>query len=126
MATVHAGHERQSCSTSGATRGGVKVIGVRELRQYASRCIAEVATGEEITVTNRGRAVARTVPVAAVEQIRDDRCSAPRARFIWRRRCGRPELSQLSWRMTCAWPTPRNPRGSRWPHRTDGALTESP
>ena len=38
-------------------------IGIRELRQYASRYIARVAAGETLEVTDRGRPVARLVPV---------------------------------------------------------------
>lgn len=38
-------------------------IGVRELRQHASRYLARVVNGETIEVTDRGRAVARLVPV---------------------------------------------------------------
>ena len=38
-------------------------IGVRELRQHASRYLARVRAGETIEVTDRGRAVARLVPV---------------------------------------------------------------
>jgi prevent-host-death family protein len=37
-------------------------IGLRELRQHASRYIARVARGESIEVTQRGRLVARIVP----------------------------------------------------------------
>ena len=37
-------------------------IGVRELRQHASRYLARVATGESIEVTDRGRPVAVLVP----------------------------------------------------------------
>ncbi len=37
-------------------------IGVRELRQYASRYLARVQTGETIEVTDRGRPVALLVP----------------------------------------------------------------
>ncbi len=37
-------------------------IGVRELRQHASRYLARVASGETIEVTDRGRLVARLVP----------------------------------------------------------------
>ena len=37
-------------------------IGVRELRQHASRYLARVATGETIEVTDRGRSVALLVP----------------------------------------------------------------
>jgi prevent-host-death family protein len=37
-------------------------IGVRELRQHASRYLARVAKGETIEVTERGRPVALLVP----------------------------------------------------------------
>lgn len=37
-------------------------IGLRELRQHASRYIARVARGESVEVTQRGRLVARIVP----------------------------------------------------------------
>jgi prevent-host-death family protein len=39
-------------------------IGVRELRQHASRYLARVRAGETIEVTDRGRPVARLVPIA--------------------------------------------------------------
>ena len=39
-------------------------IGVRELRQHASRWLARVRAGESITVTDRGTPVARLVPVS--------------------------------------------------------------
>lgn len=38
-------------------------IGVRELRQHASRYLARVQRGESLEVTDRGRPVARLVPV---------------------------------------------------------------
>jgi prevent-host-death family protein len=38
-------------------------IGIRELRQHASRYIERVERGESIEVTDRGRLVARIVPV---------------------------------------------------------------
>ena len=37
-------------------------IGLRELRQHASRYITRVAKGETVEVTQRGRLVARIVP----------------------------------------------------------------
>ncbi len=39
-------------------------IGVRELRQHASRYLARVRRGEIIEVTDRGKPIARLVPVA--------------------------------------------------------------
>ena len=41
----------------------MKSIGVRELRQHASRYLEEVATGESIEITDRGHPVARLVPI---------------------------------------------------------------
>ena len=38
-------------------------IGVRELRQHASRYLARVVRGETLEVTDRGRPVARLVPL---------------------------------------------------------------
>jgi len=38
-------------------------VGIRELRADLSRWIARVREGEEIVVTDRGRAVARVLPV---------------------------------------------------------------
>ena len=40
-------------------------IGVRELRQHASRYLAIVAGGESVEVTDRGRPVAMLVPARA-------------------------------------------------------------
>ncbi|MDQ6909410.1 MAG: type II toxin-antitoxin system prevent-host-death family antitoxin [Actinomycetota bacterium] len=40
-------------------------IGVRELRQHASRYLQRVADGESLEVTDRGRPVARLVPVTS-------------------------------------------------------------
>lgn len=41
----------------------MEVIGVRELRQNASRYLARVRSGESVGVSQRGRLVARLVPV---------------------------------------------------------------
>lgn len=38
-------------------------VGIRELQQHASKVLARVASGEEIEVTDRGRPVARIVPL---------------------------------------------------------------
>ena len=40
-------------------------IGVRELRQHASRYLARVAEGETLEVTDRGRPVALLTPVGS-------------------------------------------------------------
>ncbi|NOY55755.1 MAG: type II toxin-antitoxin system prevent-host-death family antitoxin [Actinobacteria bacterium] len=38
-------------------------VGIRELRNHLSRYLALVRSGEEVVVTDRGRAVARVVPL---------------------------------------------------------------
>lgn len=53
-------------------------IGVRELRQNASRYLARVAKGEAIEVTDRGRPVARLVPVPSGENALADLISSGR------------------------------------------------
>ncbi|HYZ98166.1 MAG TPA: type II toxin-antitoxin system prevent-host-death family antitoxin [Acidimicrobiales bacterium] len=42
-------------------------VGIREIRQHASRYVELAAEGTTIDVTNRGRVVARLVPAAAAE-----------------------------------------------------------
>lgn len=44
-------------------------IGIRELRQHASRWVRRAAAGESFEVTDRGRPVARLVPPAPLEGI---------------------------------------------------------
>lgn len=46
-------------------------IGVRELRQHASRYLARVKAGETVEVTERGRLVALLVPPGPAEGPRD-------------------------------------------------------
>lgn len=41
----------------------MRSIGIRELRQHASRHLRDVEAGETITVTDRGRPVAQIVPI---------------------------------------------------------------
>jgi prevent-host-death family protein len=41
----------------------MRAIGIRQLRQHASRYLRDVQDGETIEVTDRGRPVARLVPV---------------------------------------------------------------
>ena len=52
-------------------------IGVRELRQHASRYLAMVARGERVEVTDRGRPVAMLVPVQG--ELWDDLLASGRA-----------------------------------------------
>ena len=46
-----------------------KVIGLREANQAFARCIREVEAGEEITITRKGRPVARIVPVPRQQRV---------------------------------------------------------
>jgi prevent-host-death family protein len=41
----------------------MKTAGIRELKQNASAVVAEVVAGEVVTITDRGRPVARLVPI---------------------------------------------------------------
>jgi prevent-host-death family protein len=40
-------------------------VGVRELRDHLSRYLDRVRDGDELVVTDRGRAIARVVPIGA-------------------------------------------------------------
>ena len=44
-------------------------VGIRELRNNLSRYLANVQHGAEVTVTDRGRAIARVVPVSGERTI---------------------------------------------------------
>ncbi len=50
--------------------GGVEVIGIRELRQNASAWVAKAKAGLTIQITDRGKPVARLVPLTPAEQAR--------------------------------------------------------
>lgn len=41
--------------------GSMRTAGIREARQNLSKLLAEVAAGEEITITDRGKPVARLI-----------------------------------------------------------------
>jgi prevent-host-death family protein len=47
----------------------MRVIGIRELRQHASRYLRQVQRGETIEVTDRGNPVARIVPVPRADGV---------------------------------------------------------
>jgi prevent-host-death family protein len=49
----------------------VETIGIRELRQNASVWVAKAKAGATVQITDRGRPVARLVPLTAAEQARD-------------------------------------------------------
>jgi prevent-host-death family protein len=40
-------------------------VGVRELRDHLSRYLDRVRDGDEVVITDRGRAIARVVPIGA-------------------------------------------------------------
>jgi prevent-host-death family protein len=44
-------------------------VGIRELRDHLSSFLERVQSGEEVVVTDRGRAVARVVPVSGERTI---------------------------------------------------------
>ena len=46
----------------------MKTIGVRELRQRATEYLRQVEAGRTLEVTNRGRPVARLVPIRAASR----------------------------------------------------------
>lgn len=54
-------------ATSDPTAGVAKRIGVRELRQHASLYVDLAEKGYTVDITNRGRLVARLVPVQEPE-----------------------------------------------------------
>src|ERR1700742_2315098 len=54
-------------ATSGPGTGVAKRIGVRELRQHASLYVDLAEKGYTVDITNRGRLVARLVPVQEPE-----------------------------------------------------------
>ena len=51
-------------------RGHVEQIGIRELRQHASRWLAKVKAGAIIQIADRGIPVARPIPISADERNR--------------------------------------------------------
>jgi prevent-host-death family protein len=63
-------------------------IGVRELRQQASRWLRRVAAGESFEVTDRGRPIALLVPAPTIEGIEALLASG-------RARAGEGRLSEL-------------------------------
>ncbi len=83
-------------------------VGIRELRQNASAVIRRVVSGESVEVTDRGRAVARIVPLQAggdvVEQLVAEGRAVPARGDLLEvtplpARAGQPVLSELLARM---------------------------
>lgn len=52
-----------------SSKGELMEVGIRELRDHLSRYLEQVRDGEEITVTDRGRAVARILPISGERKI---------------------------------------------------------
>lgn len=52
-----------------SSRGEYMEVGIRELRDHLSRYLEQVQQGEEITVTDRGKAVARILPLSGERTI---------------------------------------------------------
>ena len=81
----------------------MKTVGVRALKQNASAVIAEVVGGESVTVTDRGRAVARLVPMAggvvrsliAAGLARPAQCRATDLGKPVKRRAGEPRFQDV-------------------------------
>ncbi len=76
-----------------------ETVGVRALRQRASELLQRVAGGEVVTVTDRGRPVARLVPLhgGMVEQlVREGRATAAEGHLLARvEELGLPEAPSL-------------------------------
>ena len=81
----------------------MKMAGMRELKQNASAVVAEVVAGETVTITDRGRPVARLVPIGSGsvnDLIEAGRARPPRRKLSElglppRRAAGALELSRL-------------------------------
>jgi len=81
----------------------MRTAGIRELKQNASAVVAEVAAGEIVMITDRGRPVARLVPIGggSLDELVDaGRARPPRRKLSElgpppRRAAGAPELSRL-------------------------------
>ena len=78
-------------------------IGIRDLRQHASRFVQRARRGETLTVTDRGTPVARLTPLSPLEQHLTDQLAThglippprPRRSFRGRLRAPGPALSTL-------------------------------
>lgn len=78
-------------------------VGIRALKQNASAVVARAAAGETVTVTDRGRPVARMGPIASstVEELTSSGRARPPLRRLSglpapaRRRRGRPPVSEV-------------------------------
>jgi len=77
-------------------------VGIRALKQNASAVVAQVAAGELVTITDRGRPVAQMVPITStpIEELIATERARPALRKLSalpepaRRKSGRPALSE--------------------------------
>ena len=77
-------------------------VGIRALKQNASAVVAEAASGETVTITDRGRPVAQMLPIQSsrLETLIGSGRARPALRSLSdlsppaRRRRGRPPLSE--------------------------------
>src|SRR5205085_10878750 len=53
------------CRAPGCCDGAMRSADIGELQRHASAVVAEVAAGQIVTITDRGRAVARLVPIGS-------------------------------------------------------------
>jgi len=81
----------------------MKTVGIRALKQNASAVVADAASGEIVTITDRGRAVAQLIPLPAsrVEAlIAAGRARPPKRSLadlgaVPKRKRGQPSLSSV-------------------------------
>jgi prevent-host-death family protein len=84
----------------------MKTATVRDLRNHFSRLLVRISAGEEITITRRGKPVARLSPASALadlEKVDWDQSAAvarDRSREI---RLSAGESSKLLWEAGCRW-----------------------
>ena len=59
-------------------------VGIRALKQNASAVVARAASGEEVTITDRGRPVARmtAIPTSSLQALLDDGLARPARRRL--------------------------------------------
>jgi prevent-host-death family protein len=69
----------------------MKTATVRDLRNHYSKLLAWIAAGEEITITQRGKAVARLSPAPALADL--EKADWNQSAAVARDRSGKPHLS---------------------------------
>jgi prevent-host-death family protein len=82
----------------------VKIATVSKLKASLSEYLRRVKAGEEVLVTERGRTIARLVPVARSDTLPDDLREMERQGLV---RMGEGKLPKTFWKL----PRPRDPKG---------------